>query len=125
MGLTSDNSSPNESARGDIWFTELDPTEGDEIRKTRPVVIISADGIDSLGIKLVVPIREWKPSHENMYWYVTIEPTVRNGLAKKSSADVLQTRCVSINRFVEKIGAISAETIEDIVAALAALTEYR
>ena len=102
MGLASDNSSPNESTRGDIWFTSLDPTTGDEIRKTRPVVVISADEIDSLGIKLVVPIREWKPSHENMYWYVTIEPTLRNGLPKKSSADVLQTRCVSIKPFRRK-----------------------
>ena len=29
--------------RGDIYFAQLDPTRGAEIRKTRPVVIVSND----------------------------------------------------------------------------------
>jgi len=28
-------------ARGEVWLTRLDPTEGREIRKTRPCLIIS------------------------------------------------------------------------------------
>ena len=29
--------------RGEIWLVNLDPTIGAEIRKTRPVVVISSD----------------------------------------------------------------------------------
>jgi mRNA interferase MazF len=124
MTLENNTAKTNESLRGDIWTVELDPTIGDEIKKTRRCVIISADAIASLKVKLVVPLKTWKPSHDNMFWHVPIEPTVRNGLQRKSSADLLQTRCVSINRLIEKKGYVSADLIDDIVAALAALIEY-
>lgn len=43
--------------RGDVWLARLDPTEGREIRKTRPCVIISPPEIhDYLDIVLVAPM---------------------------------------------------------------------
>ena len=124
MALASSTSSSDDALRGDIWFTELDPVVGDEIQKTRPCVIISADGLKSLKVKLVVPIREWKSSHDNNPWYVPIEITIKNGLTKKSTADVLQTRCVSTDRLNNKSGFVSAEVIQEIVTALASIIEY-
>lgn len=32
--------------RGDVWWVALDPTQGSEIRKTRPAVIITADALN-------------------------------------------------------------------------------
>jgi mRNA interferase MazF len=32
--------------RGEIWLSELDPTVGSEIRKTRPCLIVSPDGMN-------------------------------------------------------------------------------
>jgi mRNA interferase MazF len=46
--------------RGDIWLVNFDPTIGSEIRKTRPAVIISANHLGKLPIKLVAPITDWK-----------------------------------------------------------------
>jgi len=41
--------------RGDIWRVNLDPTVGAEIKKSRPVAVISSDAIGVLPIKLVAP----------------------------------------------------------------------
>jgi mRNA interferase MazF len=35
-------------SRGDVWKVNLDPTIGAEIRKTRPVVVISSDAVGVL-----------------------------------------------------------------------------
>ncbi|WP_309739320.1 MULTISPECIES: type II toxin-antitoxin system PemK/MazF family toxin [unclassified Chamaesiphon] len=39
--------------RSDIWLVNLNPTIGSEIRKTRPVVVISVDST-TLGVRLRV-----------------------------------------------------------------------
>jgi len=46
-----------------------------------------------------------------------------NGLSKVSAADAFQVRSVDINRFVDKLGAASAEELEDMVAAVAIVLE--
>ena len=46
--------------RGEIWSVTLDPTVGAEVRKTRPVIVVSSDAVGVLPIKLVAPLTEWK-----------------------------------------------------------------
>ncbi len=42
---------------GEIWLAELDPTQGAEIRKTRPCVVASPDELNtSLRTVIVVPM---------------------------------------------------------------------
>ena len=126
MSLDNSNAQPVDSLRGDIWDVDLEPTKGGEIKKTRPCVIISSDSINrDCETRIVVPLTEWKSSRNNYYWFFEIEPTPQNGLTKKSASNLLQTRCVSIKRFQNKKGYVSAEVIEEIVAALAAVVEYK
>ncbi len=40
--------------RGDVWWVNLDPTQGSEIRKTRPVVVLSANGLNRARRTVVV-----------------------------------------------------------------------
>ena len=40
--------------RGDVWLVNLEPTIGAEIRKTRPVVVVSSVSVGVLPIRLVV-----------------------------------------------------------------------
>ena len=42
--------------RGEVWLTRLDPTEGSEIRKTRPCVIVSPDRLSHHDIFIVAPM---------------------------------------------------------------------
>ena len=43
--------------RGDIWVVNLDPTQGSEIRKSRPCVVVSPpEMLDHLRTVLVAPM---------------------------------------------------------------------
>ena len=109
--------------RGEIWLVNLDPTIGAEIRKTRPVVVISSDAIGVLPIKLVAPVTEWKEYLARNIWHVRIVPDVTNGLTKISAIDVLQLRGVDTQRFVRRLGSVAPEIVQAILIAIAAVTE--
>ena len=110
--------------RGDVWRVNLDPTIGAEIRKTRPVVVVSSDAVGILPIKLIAPIPEWDDRFWSKAWIVRIEASPRNGLTKTSAVDVLQLRGVDTSRFVQHLGVVSANILEEVVTAIAVITEY-
>ncbi len=113
-----------QTSRGKIWLVSLDPTIGAEIRKTRPVIVVSSDAIGALPIKLVAPLTEWKEYLAQNVWHVKIVPDSLNGLAKTSAVDTLQLRGVDTQRFVQKLGGVSPLVMRSIVAAVAAVIEY-
>jgi mRNA interferase MazF len=110
--------------RGEIWLVTLDPTVGAEIRKTRPVVVVSSDAIGALPIKLVAPLTEWKDYFAQNVWHVKIIPDSKNRLTKISAIDTLQVRGVDAQRFVQKLGEVSPAVMRSIVAAIAVIIEY-
>jgi len=109
---------------GEIWSVNLDPTIGAEIRKTRPVVVVSSDAVGVLPIKLVAPLTEWKEYLAQNIWHVKIIPDNLNGLTKTSAVDTLQLRGVDTQRFIQKLGSVSPAVIKSIVAAIAAVIEF-
>lgn len=110
--------------RGEIWLVNLDPTVGAEIRKTRPVVVVSSDAIGILPIKLVAPVTEWRDYLRENVWHVKIEPDDKNGLKKLSAVDTLQLRGLDSQRFVQKLGKVKQEIMKSIITAIAAVIEY-
>ena len=118
-------SSISPPVRGDVWLVNFDPTIGAEIRKTRPAVVVSSDGIGRLPVKLVAPITEWKDAFGNCAWLVRIDPDSQNGLSKTSAADALQLRGMDLRRFVSRLGHVSPELMDEIAAAVAIVVEYR
>lgn len=43
--------------RGEVWWANLDPTQGSEIRKTRPVVVLTIDSVNrARRTAVVVPL---------------------------------------------------------------------
>ena len=40
--------------RGDVWWVNFDPTQGSEIRKTRPAVVVTANGLNRARRTVVV-----------------------------------------------------------------------
>lgn len=115
---------PNSPKRGEIWRVNFDPTIGTEIRKTRPAIVISSDAVGRLPIKLVAPLTDWKDRYDYNIWHVRVEPNEQNGLSKTSAIDTLQLRGMDTQRFVEKLGKVTDETLEEIVLAVAAVIEY-
>ena len=105
--------------RGDIWFIRFDPAQGAEIGKTRPAVVVNVSSVGRLPLRIVVPVTEWKPNWATVPWLVFLKPTARNGLDKDSAADCFQVKSVSLGRFVNKCGVLSADEMEQISAAVA------
>lgn len=115
---------PPSPKRGEVWLVNFDPTVGAEIRKTRPAVVISSDSVGKLPIKLIAPITEWKDHYLQNIWHVRIAPSSSNGLTEISTVDVLQLRSVDRQRFVQKMGRVTSNVMEEIIAAIAAVIEY-
>ena len=109
--------------RGQIWQVDLNPTQGAEIRKERPCVVVSSDLIGKLPLKLVVPITEWDARFIDSPWLVKIEPNSQNNLDKTSAADAYQVRSVAVERFTTFRGVVSHAQIADIVAAIGIVIE--
>lgn len=93
----------------DIYWVNLDPTIGDEIKKKRPVVILNSGHEKHLKLAIVVPITNWNPHWDKNPFFVSLEPNLSNGLEKKSVVDCFQVRATSHNRFTKKIGKISRD----------------
>lgn len=102
----------------EVWSVSLDPSMGAEIRKTRPAIIVSADTIGVLPLKVIVPVTDWKTHYATVPWLVRIEPDTTNGLSKLSAADTFQVRSVSQQRLAKRIGIVSESTMERIKQAL-------
>lgn len=111
--------------RGEVWLVNFDPTIGAEIKKVRRAVVVSSDAVGRLPLKLVAPLTEWKPYFANNIWHVRIAPDSTNGLTKTSAVDALQLRGVDTQRFIQKLGQLSHNAMEEITLAIAAVIEYQ
>ena len=105
--------------RGEIWRVDFDPTEGSEIGKARPAVIIGDERLGKLPVRVVVPVTGWHPRYQNHPWMTRINPDEKNGLTKTSAADALQIRTISLLRFQEMIGVLPSAILDEIAGRIA------
>lgn len=85
--------------RFDIWLIRLDPTQGSEIRKTRPCVVVSPDEMAALKTAIVAPM-----TSKGFDYPTRISLTFQG---KKGLILLDQVRTVDKSRFVKKLGIIS------------------
>lgn len=109
--------------RGEVWLIHLDPTLGVEIKKTRPVIIVSSNAVGILPLRVVVPLTDWKAAYEQAAWMVKISPSAANGLTKDSAADTFQIRSVSTARLIRKLGEITPAEMDHLVLAIGLVIE--
>jgi mRNA interferase MazF len=105
--------------RGEIWLIDFDPAVGAEIQKVRPALVISADAIGRLPLRMVVPITDWKPQYSIYPWFIELPASTANGLAKDSGADAFQTKSISLSRFVRLLGTVTVDQADDVASAVA------
>jgi mRNA interferase MazF len=76
--------------RGEIYFASLEPTQGSEAKKTRPVVVVSNDAANrAAAVVTVVPLTS---NTERVYPFEVLLPRMHTGLAKDSKAMAQQVR---------------------------------
>lgn len=109
--------------QGEIWLVNFMPQIGSEITKQRPAVIVSSDAICHLPTRIVVPFRDRKAHHGGQLFFVGIQPTLANGLAKESTADCSQVKSFDTQRFTRRLGVISASELQEIIDAVAVCLE--
>jgi len=103
--------------RGDIVRVRLDPTEGREIRKTRPAVVISNNAACRFdSVIQVVPItglpdRPLRP-------YEALIDSETCGLGKPSRAVANQIRTIAKHRVTKRMGRLTTTEIKAVDRAI-------
>lgn len=116
--------STTQPRRGEIWIVSFDPTLGAEITKDRPAVVVDVPEVGKLPLRIVVPVTGWDAGYAALPWHTKLEPSSLNGLSKDSSADSFQVKSVSVIRFKSRVGEVSSEELENIIAGVALCVGY-
>jgi mRNA interferase MazF len=97
--------------RDEVWLVTLDPTQGVEIQKTRPCLVISPDEMNQhLQTVIVAPMTTvTRP-------YPTRVPVRFQG--KRGQVALDQLRAVDRQRLVQKLGTVSASIAQAVSATL-------
>jgi mRNA interferase MazF len=100
--------------RFEVWLISLDPTVGSEIQKTRPCLIISPDDMNwHIATVIVAPMTtSFRP-------YPSRVAVHFQGLSGQIVLD--QIRTVDKTRLIRRLGSIDSNTIQEVLAGLAAL----
>jgi mRNA interferase MazF len=114
----------NGMKRGDIWMVRFDPSEGDEIQKVRPAVIVNVPEAGKMQLQIVVPVTSWQSAFSSYFWMIRFDPDKQNGLSKPSAADAFQVKSLSVNRFQKKLGTATTDQLAEISAAIALCVGY-
>ena len=99
-------------SRGEIWFVDLDPTKGQEIRGERPCLVVSVNELNHgpADLAVVLPITSTKT--ENPF-HVRLDPP--EGQVKAACfIKTEQPRCISTDRLDNRWGAASETTMQEV-----------
>lgn len=110
--------------KGEIWRVSFNPSKGAEIRKTRPAVVVNEDKIGNLRLRIAVPITGWNDKYKSIVWMVYLEKSPLSNLEKISAGDTSQVKSLSVDRFIDKVGSVSPEELEEIIAGIALCVGY-
>ena len=95
--------------RWKIYLVNLDPTIGSEQSKTRPVLVISNEDINSvLPVLTVIPITSFKEGRKIYINEVFINTKV-SGLKRDSIILCYQIRTIDKKRLIKEIGEIKMD----------------
>ena len=97
-------------------MVQLDPTQGSEIKKTRPCVVISPDEMSALKTAIVAPM-----TSKGFQFPSRIACIFQN---KKGLILLDQMRAVDKSRLVQKLGVISTGDQVEIVTCLQELFAF-
>ena len=96
--------------RFEVWWVNLEPNKGSEIRKTRPCVIISPDELAALKTVIVAPMTSRG---------FDFPSRISCEFAEKQALILLdQMRAVEKDRLLEKMGILEASVQKKVISCL-------
>jgi len=105
--------------RGDVWWVSLDPTQGAEVKKTRPCLVLTHDTINRLRrTVVVVPLSSAGKPHPP----ITV-PVTCQGQAAVAIVD--QLRAVAKHRLKSRIESLDREELREVCQAVSSVLELR
>jgi mRNA interferase MazF len=108
--------------QGEIWYADLNPTQGSEQAGRRPVAIVSGNMMnDNLPVVIVIPLTS-KLKHYKGDPIFTASST--NGLKSDSEGLVYHVRSISKERLVKKIGVMEKTSLDLILKTVHDLLKY-
>ena len=105
------------ASRFDVYLTNLDPTVGSEIQKTRPCLIISPDEMNKhISTVIIAPMTTAGKGY----------PTRVTCTFKKKKGQIVldQIRTIDKTRLVKKLGTIDPETQLKVITTLQRLFSF-
>ncbi len=106
-------------ARGEVWWVSVDPTQGSEISKTRPCVVLTHDTLNQLRRTVVViPLSTAAKAHPP----ITV-PVACQGAPAVAVID--QIRAVARHRLKSRLEAMTSADLDTISGALSTILEIR
>ena len=101
----------NSPRRDEIWLVSLDPTQGSEIQKTRPCLIVSPNEANEyLRTVIIAPMT----TTERVY-PTRVSITFQN---KRGQVALDQIRAVDRQRLVRKLGTAPSKTAQSVSSVL-------
>jgi mRNA interferase MazF len=99
--------------QGEVYWSDPDPTRGQEQAKPRPFAIVSVDQLNraGLGLSLAVPLTRTdfrSPLHLEI-------PASEGGLKERSFAMPEQLRAISHERLSKRLGTLRPKTLEELL----------
>lgn len=104
-------SARREPRQGDVWLVALDPTQGSEIRRTRPCLVVSPDEMNRhIATVIVAPLTTTVRAYPTRV-------AIRFG-GKTGQAALDQIRTIDKQRLVKRLGEVAKATADEVAAAL-------
>lgn len=99
-------------SRGEVWFVDLDPTKGEEIRGERPCLVVSVDEFNhgEADLAVVLPITSTDTGNPFHFRLDPPEGKVKDTCFIKTE----QPRCISTNRLDKLWGTVSKATMQEV-----------
>lgn len=114
-----------EIKRGEIFFIDFNTTQGSEIRKNRPALVIQNDNGNRYGNTIIVAAITSKPKRDYPFQVRVVEP-YNSGLYPNSTIMLDQIHTITRERFITpRIGLLSEEIMIEVNKALIYSLELR
>jgi len=103
--------------RGEIYYADLNPSVGDEIKNIRPILIVSNNKNNKMSNTVtILPITK---NVDRVYPFEILLPKEKTGLVHDSKAQAHQVRTISKQRINSSVkGSVDVATMQRIETAL-------